>query len=168
MKGFENFIGLNPWTALFMLCNLVLVFLVFKKFLFKPVQKMIDDRQKEIDDLYADGEAKRLAAEQLHAGYEAQLSAARAESQQILREAHASAQQQREEILREAKQDASALKEKAQADVALEKKKALNEAKDEIAAMALEIAGKVVGKELKAEDQSALVEDFIRSMGDEP
>ena len=161
MKGFENFIGLNPWTALFMLCNLVIVFLVFRKFLFKPVQKMIDDRQKEIDELYADGEAKRQEAERLHADYSAQLAGAREESQQLLREAHTSAQQQRE-----AKADAGALKEKAQADIELEKKKARNEVKDEVASMALEIAERVVGRELNAEDHTALVEDFLRDMGD--
>lgn len=167
MEGFENFIGLNPWTALFMLCNLVLVFLVFKKFLFKPVQKMIDDRQKEIDDLYAEGEQKRLEAEKLHEDYAAQLANARVETQKMLRDANTEASQQREEILREAKADAAALKEKAAADIALEKKKARNDVKDEIGSMAIEIAEKVVGKELNAKDQSALIEDFIRSMGDE-
>ena len=40
MSGFENFIGLNPWTALFTLCNLVIVFLILKKFLFKPVHEV--------------------------------------------------------------------------------------------------------------------------------
>ena len=166
MEGFENFIGLNPWTALFMLCNLVIVFLVFKKFLFKPVQKMIDDRQQEIDTLYAEGEAKRLEAEQLHADYSAQLAGAREESARMLREANASAQQQREQILREAKADAAALKEKANADIALEKKKALNDVKDDISSLALDIAEQVVGKNLSGADQTALVEEFLRDMGD--
>ena len=53
MSGFENFIGFNPWTALFTLLNMVITFLILKKFLFKPVNKMIDDRQKEIDGLFA-------------------------------------------------------------------------------------------------------------------
>lgn len=167
MEGFENFIGLNPWTALFMLCNLVIVFLVFKKFLFKPVQKMIDDRQKEIDDLFADGEAKRLEAEQLHEDYTAQLANAKAEGQQLLREANAEANRQREELLREAKQEAAALKEKADADIALEKKKALNDVKDEISSMAFGIAEKVVGRQLDTADQSALIEEFLQHMGEE-
>ena len=166
MEGFENFIGLNPWTALFMMCNLILVFLVFKKFLFGPVQKMIDTRQKEIDDLYAEGEQKRLEAEQLHADYSRQLASARSETQKLLRDANTEANLQREEILREARQDAAALKEKASADIALEKKKALNDVKDEIGAMALEIAEKVVGRELEQKDQTQLVEEFIRKMGE--
>lgn len=167
MEGFENFIGLNPWTALFMLCNLIIVFLVFKKFLFKPVQKMIDDRQKEIDDLYADGEQKRLEAEQLHAQYTAQLQNAKEETQKLLREANTEANQQREEILRDAKADAAAIKEKAGADIELEKKKARNDVKDEISSMAVAIAEKIVGKELSASDQQTLVEDFIRDMGEQ-
>ena len=166
MEGFESFIGLNPWTALFTLCNLTITFLLLRKFLFKPVKKMIDDRQQEIDTLYAEGEQKRLEAEQLHADYSKQLSDAKAETQKMLRDANAEANLQREEILREAKQDAAALKEKANADIALEKKKALNDVKDEIGTMALEIAEKVVGRELQQQDQSALVEEFIRKMGD--
>ena len=167
MEGFENFIGLNPWTALFMLCNLVVVFLVFKKFLFKPVQKMIDDRQQEIDGLYADAENKRVEAEQLHEDYTARLANAKAESAQLLREANTTAEQQREEILREAKSDAAAIKEKAAVDIALEKKKARNEVKDEISAMALEIAEKVVGRKINADDQTELIEAFIEGMGEQ-
>ena len=48
MTGFESFVGVNPWTALFTFCNMLITFAVLKKFLFKPVKKMIDDRQQEI------------------------------------------------------------------------------------------------------------------------
>ena len=51
---FESFIGVNPWTAFFVLLNTLALFYVLKILLFKPVKQMIDDRQKEIDDLYAD------------------------------------------------------------------------------------------------------------------
>ena len=47
MTGFESFVGVNPWTALFTFCNMLITFAVLKKFLFKPVKKMIDDRQQE-------------------------------------------------------------------------------------------------------------------------
>ena len=53
MPGQEGFISFNTWTALFILLNTVTMFLVLKKFLFKPVMKMIKDRQQEIDDMYA-------------------------------------------------------------------------------------------------------------------
>ena len=51
MTGFESFVGVNPWTALFTFCNMLITFTVLKKFLFKPVKKMIDDRQQEIDNV---------------------------------------------------------------------------------------------------------------------
>ena len=59
---FESFLGVNPWTALFILLNTLTIYFVAKKFLFGPVMKMITDRQQEIDNLYADaGHAKEKA-----------------------------------------------------------------------------------------------------------
>lgn len=166
MQGFEQFIGFNPWTALFTLINLVITFLILKKFLFKPVKKMIDDRQQEIDGLYADADAKIAEAESMRKDYAAKLEGAKEESAELLRSAKATAQQRSDEIVRSAKDEASAIKQKAMNDIALEKKKALNEVKDDISGIALEIAEKVVQRELKPDDQSALVDEFIEKMGD--
>ena len=167
MEGFENFIGLNPWTALFTLCNLVITFLILRKFLFKPVKKMIDSRQKEIDDLYADAGAAKSAAEAMRSDYEQKLLEARQTSAEILRQAQSDADAKGEEILRQARSDADALRDKARSDIALEKKKALNDIKSDISQIALDIAEKVVEKEINAADQQALIEEFIRNMGDE-
>ena len=82
----EPFISLNIWTSIFTLCNLLIVFFVMKKFLFKPVKKMIDDRQKEIDDQYADAEKSKTDAAELKSQYEARLAEANAESNRILTE----------------------------------------------------------------------------------
>ena len=56
---FESFLGVNPWTALFVLLNTLLLFYVATKFLFVPVKNMIDSRQKEIDDLYASADSAK-------------------------------------------------------------------------------------------------------------
>ena len=71
-----------------------------------------------------------------------------------------------EEILRQANAEAAAILDKASADIALEKKKALNEAKDEISDLALAIAGKVVGRELENADHEALISGFIDQLGE--
>ena len=63
MGYFESFIGINIWTALFVLLNFLLLFFVAKKFLFKPVKDMIDSRQKEIDEMYAQAENAKANAE---------------------------------------------------------------------------------------------------------
>ncbi|MBE6923761.1 MAG: F0F1 ATP synthase subunit B [Ruminococcaceae bacterium] len=166
MGYFEDFIGVNLWTALFTLLNTLTVIIVGTKFLFKPVMKMIQDRQKEIDDMYADADAAKADAESMQAQYQQKLDAAQATSDRIVKEAVARGQAREEEIIRQANADASAIMDKASADIALEKKKALNDAKDEISDIAMAIAGKVVGRELSAADQSKLVDEFIDGLGD--
>ncbi|MBQ9148728.1 MAG: F0F1 ATP synthase subunit B [Oscillospiraceae bacterium] len=135
------------------------------KFLFKPVMKMIGSRQKEIDGLYQDaGEAKEQA-QAMQKEYQQKLSDAHAASEQIVRDAVARGQAREEEIIRQANADASAMMDKAAYDIALEKKKAINDAKDEIAGIAMEIAGKVVGRALTDADQAQLVDQFIDELG---
>ena len=166
MGQFEAFVGVNFWTALFVLLNTLTIFFVAKKFLFGPVMKIIADRQKEIDDMYAEAGSARDNAQQLQADYEEKLSVAAATSERLVKEATARAQGREEEIIRQANERAEAILTKASADIAQEKKKAINDAKDEISVIALAIAGKVVGRELDAQDQSNLVDRFIEELGD--
>ena len=164
---FEEFLGVNPWTALFILLNTLTIYFVAKKFLFAPVMKIIEDRQKEIDDMYtAAGEAKR-DAEAMQSEYQQKLNQAQVTSERIVKEAVARGQSREEEIIRKANQEASAIMDKASADIAMEKKKAINDAKNEISGLALAIAGKVVERELNEADQSSLIDSFINGLGDE-
>ena len=146
--------------------NLLLLFFVMKKFLFKPIKQMIDDRQKEIDGMYADADKAKAAAQEMKSEYQQKLSDAQATSERLVKEAVARGQNREEEIVRHANEEASAILSKAAADVELEKKKAVNDAKDEISEMAMAIAEKVVGRELNAADQAALVDHFIDELGD--
>ena len=166
MGQFEAFVGVNFWTALFILLNTLVIFFVAKKFLFGPVMKIIQTRQQEIDEMYTQADSARDEAEKLQREYEEKLSQAAATSERLVMEATARATGREEEIIREAKERAEAIRAKASADIAQEKKKALNDAKDEISVIALAIAGKVVGRELDTEDQSKLVERFIEELGE--
>ena len=163
---FEELLGVNFFTALFTLANTVALFLVLKKFLFKPVLKMIQDRQQEIDDLYASADQAKLDAEGMRAEYQQKLSAATATSERIVKEAVARGQSREEEIIRQANREADAIREKAAADISREKRKAVNDAKDQICVIALDIAGKVVGRELNDRDQAQLVDSFIDGLGE--
>lgn len=167
MGYYLEFIGVEPWTALFTLLNTLTVIFVGKKFLFKPVMKLIADRQKEIDDLYQDADNAKKEANALEAEYKQKLSVAQATSDRLVKDATVRAQAREEEILRKANADASAILEKASADIALEKKKAMNDAKNEISDLALTIAGKIVEKELSGDDQSGLIDRFIEELGDQ-
>ena len=166
MGQFEAFVGVNFWTALFILLNTLIIFFVAKKFLFGPVMNIIETRQREIDDLYNQAETSREEAGKLQAEYADKLSQAAATSERLVKEATVRAQGREEEIIRQANARAEAILTKASADIAQEKKKALNDAKDEISVIALAIAGKVVGRELNAEDQRNLVDSFIEELGE--
>ena len=163
---FESFLGVNPWTALFILLNTLTVFFVAKHFLFGPVMKMIEDRQKEIDDLYADAGSAKDNALALEAEYKNKLTAAAQTSEQIVKEAVLRGQSREEEIIRQANAEASAIMDKAAASIAQEKKKAINDAKNEISGLAIAIAEKVVAREIRTADQKQLVDDFINGLGE--
>lgn len=164
--SFESIVGVNPWTALATFCNMIITFLILRHFLFKPVKKMIDDRQKEIDDLYADAGRAKEEAQALEEDYRLHLAAAKSERDEILREAVTRAAAKEREILAEANAQADAIREKAQADIAQERKKAVNELKNDLSGIAIDIAEKVTEKEISEKDHEALIEDFIRKMGD--
>ena len=166
MEGFQSFIGVDFWTALFTLLNFLAVLIVGKKFLWGPVMKMIQDRQQEIDDMYSEADSARVSAKAMEEEYKQKLSAAMETGERIVKDATARGQAKEEEILRQANAEASAMLSKAAADIAMEKKKAINDAKDEISGMAMAIAEKVVARELTAADQSKLVDEFIDGLGD--
>ena len=163
---FEGFIGVNFWTALFVLLNTLAVFFVAKKFLFVPVKNMIDERQKEIDTMYDEANAAKDEALKLQTEYEEKLLAAQDESERIVKEAMVRGQNREEEIVRAAHKEACAIMEKAEADIAQEKKKAMNDAKNEISEIAIAIAEKVIDRELNEEDHQNLVDSFIDSLGE--
>lgn len=165
--GPGEFLNINFFTALFTLVNTIALFLVLKHFLFQPVMKMIEDRQKEIDDMYASADAAQKEAQALEAEYQQKLSVAAETSERMVREAVARGQRREEDIIRQASAEAAAIMDKASADIAMEKQKAINDAKDEISVLAIAIAEKVVGRELSDADQSRLVDSFIDGLGEQ-
>ncbi len=164
--GFEALLGVNPWTALFTLANTVTLFLVLKKVLFKPVMKMIEDRQNEIDNMYRKADDCQKQAKALQTEYEEKFAAASQEAERLVKEAVHRGQNREEEIIRQANAEAAAIREKASADIAQEKKKAVAEAKSEISGLAVEIAEKVIDKALNDAEQKRLVDSFIDQLGD--
>ena len=154
MEGFESFVGVNFWTALLTLCNMIITFLVLKKFLFKPVKKMIDDRQQEIDGLYADASHAKTQAEALQAQYDARLKAANAEGER------------EEAIVHEAQEKAARTMERAHAQVEREKKQAMNDLKDQVSGMAIGIASAVLEEDVDKRKHAKLIDSFIENLGE--
>ena len=166
MQLYQALITLDGWTFLAQICNLMIQLVIFKKLLLNPVKKVIAERKAKADSQIADAEKLRTEAEAMKAEYEQNLQNARTEANQIVAAAQKTAAARSEELLGEARAQAAALKQKAEADIAQEPKKAVNEVKDEIGGMAMEIASKVVEREIKEADHQDLIDEFIKNVGE--
>ena len=166
MQLYQALITLDGWTFLAQICNLMIQLVIFKKFLLKPIKQVIADRKAKADSEIADAQKLRTEAEAMKAEYEQNLQNARTEANQIVAAAQKTATARSEEIVGEARAQAAALKQKAEADIAQERKKAVNEVKDEIGGMAMEIASKVVEREIKEADHQDLIDEFIKNVGE--
>ena len=166
MELYQALITLDGWTFLAQICNLMIQLVIFKKFLLKPIKQVIADRRAKADSEIADAQKLRTEAEAMKAEYEQNLQNARTEANQIVSAAQKTATARSEEIVGEARAQAAALKQKAEADIAQERKKAVNEVKDEIGGIAMEIASKVVEREIREEDHRDLIDEFIKNVGE--
>ena len=164
----QEFVSLTPWTMIFEVVNLLIVMLILKKFLFKPVNAVLEQRQAEIGGMYQKAEDAQKEAQALKQAYDERMSGARKEADELIVAAQDSARRRGAEIVEDARDEAVQLRRRAEEDIELQKRKALREARDELADMAVDIAGKVVEREVTREDHDRLVEEFIKSAGDEP
>ena len=166
MELYQALITLDGWTFLAQICNLMIQLVIFKKFLLQPIKQVIADRKAKADSEIADAQKLRTEAEAMKAEYEQNLQNARTEANQIVTAAQKTATARSEEIVGEARAQAAALKQKAEADIAQERKKAVNEVKDEIGGIAMEIASKVVEREISEKDHKDLIDEFIKNVGE--
>ena len=166
MELYQALITLDGWTFLAQICNLMIQLLIFKKFLLNPVKNVIAERKAKADSQIADATKLRTEAEAMKAEYEQNLQNAHTEANEIVANAQKTATARGEEIVGEARAQAAALKQKAEADIAQERKKAVNEVKDEIGGIAMEIASKVVEREISEKDHKDLIDEFIKNVGE--
>jgi len=165
--GDLSVISVNLWQIVISLLNLLVMFLILKKFLFKPVQKVLADRQNEVDEVYSAAEADREAASTMKSEYEQHLATAREEADDIVRSATQAAQRRSDAIVEEANAQATHVKQRAEQEIELERRQMLADVRSEISDMAVAIASKVVERELNADDHASLVDEFIMNVGDQ-
>ena len=134
---YEAFVSIGWWEILVTMCNTLITFLIIKKFLYKPVRKMLAARSEEVQSMYATAEKAQSEAEQMRS----------------------------DEILRESSQQASAMVKKAERVIEQERIKAHKELKDEVADLSVMIASKIVERDVKPEDHERFIEDFIDKVG---
>ena len=166
MNAVQEFISITPWTIVFQICNLLILCALIRKFLWKRVMAMLDARQKELDGLYDAAGKDRQDALQMKEEYTERMSNARDEADRLVRNAVDTAQRRGDAIVQEARNEAAGMKQKAESEIEQEKRKAYSELMGEISGMAADIAGRMVEREINADDHRELVEEFIKSAGE--
>ena len=162
----QELVGIVPWTFIAQICNLFLQVYLIKRFLFKPINEVLAKRKAMADAQLRDAAKAKDEAQAMKDEYEKSMAEAKNKASEILTSAQRNASLQSEEILKQANAQAVAIKEKAESDIAQEKRKAVNEIKDEIGGMAVDIAGKVIQREISEEDHKKLIDDFIANVGE--
>lgn len=162
----QELVSIAPWTVIFQICNLLITIWIVKKLLYKPVMNVLAKRQEEVDNIYSDADKAKNEAVDMKKQYTEKLSHAREEADSIVRTAVQNAERKGEEIVSQAKDQAVYMKQKAEMEIEQEKRKAFADVKSEISGIAVEIASKVVSREIDEKDHVQLVEDFIKNVGE--
>jgi F-type H+-transporting ATPase subunit b len=156
------YIGNTLWYLIVFIILLLLV----KHYAWEPVSDMMEKRrQKVINDLDS-AEDNRKKAEILVNEREAALKNSKQEATQIISEAKTNAQKTSSQIVADANNEAASIHEKAKADAAQAKVDALNEARAQVADISVAIAEKVITKNLSADDQKDLVDQFVKGLNE--
>ena len=161
-----EFMSIDLTTIIATLLNTLILFLVLKHFLFDKVNKVVGERQKEIQDSYDRAEEAEKNAQKLEADYNEKIGQAKEESAEIIRDATKKAQARADEIIDEARDEAKGIRVNAENEIEREKKIAVNAIKDEISQIAFSAAAAVVEKDLTSEDNEKLIEKFIDNVGE--
>ena len=159
-------ISVNIWQILISLANLLLIFLILKKLLWKPVQNVLKQRQDMVDKQFADAADAQAQANADKAQWAAKLSTADEEAKARIAEATEDARRYRESLVGEANEEAQGIRKRAEEDAKLERQKATAALRAEIADLSAELAEKMLEREINADDHRAMIASFLDEVGD--
>ena len=159
-------LSINIWTILISLANLLIIFLILKKFLWKPVTKTMEQRQAMVDKQFADAAEAEAKANADKAEWAAKLASADDEAKARIADADETARRHGERVVAEAKEKADGILRQAEAEAELERQKATAAIRDEIADVSAELAEKMLEREINADDHRAMIASFLDEVGD--
>ena len=152
--------GLFVWTIL----SFLLLMFLLSKFAWKPLLKMLNEREEKIRTAIEKAENAEKKLETLNEQGEKILSDARSESQKLLLSTKETAQNLKEEIEREAKQKATSIIDQARVQIQAEKNQVLSEIKNELSSFSIMIAEKLIKKNIKKDDNMKLINESIEKV----
>ena len=160
-------ISVNLWQILISLANLTLLFLIIKKFLFKPVNKMLEKRRAALNEQYAAADEAKKSAEQNEQYWKEKIGTAEAEADAIMQNATEKAKYRSQKMLEEAKDRANGIVRQANAEAELERKKATDGIKREIVDVSAALTEKLISREINMEDHRSIIDSVIETIGDD-
>ena len=158
---------IDPGTIVFTLINTLIIFILFRVFLYKPVCNILDKRKEMAAAEIAEAQKAKESAAKTEQEYLAKLADAKAEAAEIVKQANARAQAREDEIISEANQKAAEIRAKAEETIERDRKRAINEIKDEISDIVILAATKVVEKEISEKDNEDIISKFLVNVGTE-
>ena len=145
----------------------VLLMLVLMKVAFPKLNEMLEERRAAIQGKLEEADSKLAEADEAKRNYEANLDDARGEATRIIEEAKSTAESLRADILAKAESEAAAMIERAQADVAAERQRVLQELRSQVGTMSVELASRIVERELDSSTHEGLVDEYIQRLSNQ-
>ena len=161
-----DIISVNLWSVLISLANLLILFLIIKKFLYKPIKETMAKRQAEIDKQYDTAAKAEAAAMQNKADWESRMETAKETADAMIKDAADTAKRRGETIISDAEDRADSIVRQAQAQADLERRSAEEDIRREIVDISTKLAGKILEREVKADDHRHLIGSFLENIGD--
>ncbi len=157
----EKILHIDPMTLAIQIAGFVLMLLVFRAFLFKPVRHMLDARRAEVSSQYEEAEKRLATADELKAEYEQHLASIEEEMRVRINEALKEGQRMRDEVVSDARERAAAMIEKAELELRQERDKALVEIKQKVVDLTIQATSKLVEQTLDRAQHDKLILSFI-------
>jgi len=153
-------------TILAQIVDFIILLIFLRLVVYKPLCRLLANRSDHIANSIAAAEQERQEAEQLKAGYEAEMRRAREQAQEIVQKATRAGEDQALQIVSNAKNEAEKLKENAHAEIEREKQRAIAELRDQVATLSVLVAGKIIHKTISKDIQRSMIDDFIKEAGE--
>ncbi|MBR4711924.1 MAG: F0F1 ATP synthase subunit B [Clostridia bacterium] len=162
----QQIITVNLWQVVISLCNLCVLFLIVRHFLYKPVKKVLAQRQAHVDGVYEQADEARRKAEADQAAWAEKMTHAREEADAILSRAAENARRTGDVMISDARYRADGIVRQAEEEARLTQQKAEEGIRRDLAVVSTELAEKVLGREINERDHRALIDSFIDNLED--
>ena len=160
-------VSLNVWQILISLANLTILYVLLKKFLYKPVKAVIEGRKEAIAKTYADAEEASQQANAARDEYAAKLATANETADEIIHDATVVANKRGEKIVAEAQSKAEEIIRQGELEASMEKKKAFESIRRDITDVSAAMTEELLGREMNEDDHRSMIDEFLKGVGED-